>query len=294
MILVTGAAGKTGQAVIRALCRMNKPVRALVHKVSQVQQIQALGAREVLTGDLCSQAQMNRVCREIKAVYHICPNVHPGEFRIGQTLMKAARAAGVEHFIYHSVFHPQVKAMPHHWQKMRVEEKLFESGLRYTILQPAPYMQNILAYWNDIVQNHTYAVPYPENTRLSLVDLEDVAEVAALVSGEPAHAGAIYELCGPDNLSPVEIAHIISQHLGQKIAVKEVPIEEWQSTARQRGLGDYPVKTLSKMFHYYEQFGFYGNPRVLSCLLGRAPTPFATFVERMLKNGINTTTTFHT
>lgn len=294
MILVTGAAGKTGQAVIRALCRMNKPIRALVHKAPQVQRIQQPGIKEVVAGDLCDQKQMNRVCRGIKAVYHICPNVHPEEFRIGQILMKAARSAGVEHFVYHSVFHPQIEAMPHHWQKMRVEEKLFESGLAYTILQPAPYMQNILAYWNDIVQNHTYAVPYPENTRLSLVDLEDVAEVAALVLGEPAHAGAIYELCGSDNLSQVEIAHILSQHLGQKVAVKVMPIEQWEANARQRGLGDYAVKTLRKMFHYYEQFGFYGNPRVLSCLLGRAPTPFATFVEKMLTNGINTPTTSHT
>ena len=62
------------------------------------------------------------------------------------TLAEAARRAGIRHLVYHSVLHPQVEAMPHHWQKMRVEEQLFAAGLPYTILQPAAYMQNVLAH----------------------------------------------------------------------------------------------------------------------------------------------------
>ena len=62
--------------------------------------------------------------------------------------IRAAQSAGVERFVYHSVLHPQVEIMAHHWQKMRVEEQLFESGLSFTILQPAAYMQNVLAGWD--------------------------------------------------------------------------------------------------------------------------------------------------
>jgi uncharacterized protein YbjT (DUF2867 family) len=173
--------------------------------------------------------------------------------------------------------------MPHHWQKMRVEEQLFESGLSYTILQPAPYMQNILAYWNDIMKKKKYPVPYSENIRLSSVDLEDVAEVAAIILSESGHKGAIYELCGVEILSQIEITQILSQYLGHRVDVKFIPIEEWEVNARNKGLGDYQVKTLIKMFLYYERFGFFGNSRILECLLNRSPTSYATFIERTIR-----------
>ena len=63
------------------------------------------------------------------SVYHVCPNVSPDEIAIGRVSIAAARSAGVEHFVYHSVLHPQTEAMPHHWLKLRVEEALITSGL---------------------------------------------------------------------------------------------------------------------------------------------------------------------
>src|SRR5512146_3596407 len=119
--------------------------------------------------------------------------MHPDETAIAAALLAACRAAGIERFIYHSVLHPQVEAIPHHWNKMRVEEMLFTSGLNFTILQPAAYIQNVLGYWAKITQERLYAVPYPIQTRLSLVDLEDVARVAGRVLTEPGHQNAIYE-----------------------------------------------------------------------------------------------------
>ena len=283
MILVTGAAGKTGQAIIRALLKDKEPIRALVHKDIQIQLVHGLGVQEVIAGDMCSQKTMNQVLQGVRAVYHICPNVSPEEINIGQIAIKAAQSAEVEHFVYHSVLHPQIESMPHHWQKMRVEEQLFESGLSYTILQPAPYMQNILAYWNDIMKKNKYAVPYSENTRLCSVDLEDVAEVAGIVLSESGHKGAIYELCGVEILSQIEITQIFSQYLGHRVDVKVIPIEEWEVNARNKGLGDNQVKTLIKMFRYYERFGFFGNSRILECLLNRSPTSYATFIERTIR-----------
>ena len=79
---------------------------------------------------------------------------------MARVVIGAAREADVEHLVFHSVLHPQIEAMPHHWQKMRVEELLLQSGLHYTILQPTIYMQNILASWDAISQNGVYPVPY--------------------------------------------------------------------------------------------------------------------------------------
>jgi uncharacterized protein YbjT (DUF2867 family) len=280
MILVTGAAGKTGRAVIRALIAKGEAVRALVHRPEQIQSVEALGAQQGVVGDMRLQVPMAQAAQGVQAVYHICPNVSPDEVAIGQVAIAAARSAGVKHFVYHSVLHPQVEAMPHHWQKLRVEEKLFESGLSYTILQPAAYMQNVLAHWDQIMGQGVYPVPYAVETRLSMVDLEDVAEAAAVVLTEPGHTGAVYELAGVEVLSQTEVATILSQQLERPVRAEAVSLETWERRARESGLGDYQVETLVKMFHYYERYGFWGNPRVLSWLLGRPPTTFAAFVER--------------
>jgi len=157
---------------------------------------------------------------------------------------------------------------------------LFESGLFYTILQPAAYMQNVLAHWDQVMEQGVYPVPYAVETRLGMVDLEDVAEAAAVVLTEPGHAGAICELAGAEVLSQVEVAVILSQQLGRPVRAEAVPLETWERRARESGLGDYQVETLVKMFRYYERHGFWGNPRILGWLLGRPPTTFAAFVER--------------
>jgi hypothetical protein len=114
-----------------------------------------------------------------------------------------------------------------------------------------------------------------------MVDLEDVAEAAAVVLTEPGHAEAIYELAGAEVLSQTEVAAIMSQQLGRPVRAEAVPLEKWEKRARESGLGDYQVETLVKMFRYYERCGFWGNPRVMSWLLDRSPTSFATFVERV-------------
>jgi uncharacterized protein YbjT (DUF2867 family) len=280
MILITGAAGKTGRAVIRALIARGETVRALVHRSEQVRPLEALGAREVLAGDMRDQATMERAAYGVRAIYHICPNISPDEVAIGQAAITAARSAGVEHFVYHSVLHPQTEAMPHHWQKLRVEEKLFESGLPYTILQPSAYMQNVLAHWEQILAQGVYPVPYALETRLGMVDLEDVAAAATVVLTQPGHAGATYELASAEALTQVEVAAILSRQLGRPVHAEVVSRQAWKERAQASGLGEYQVQTLLKMFDYYERYGFWGNPRVLSWLLGRPPAPFAAFVAR--------------
>lgn len=280
MILITGAAGKTGRAVIQALAKSGELIRALARRSDQVERLKSLGAAEVIVGDLLDQAGMNRAVQGARAIYHIPPNVSPDELTIGRIIVNAAKFANVERFVFHSVLHPQIEAMPHHWQKLRVEELIFESGLPFTILQPTIYMQNILANWNQIT-NGVYPIPYSRETRLSMVDLDDVAQVAAKVLKEAGHQNAVYELVGVSAMTQVEVAQILSEQLHRSVTVRQIPLEEWERNARANGMGEYQVTALLKMFRYYEQFGFAGNPNVLTSLLHRKPSSFADFVERM-------------
>jgi uncharacterized protein YbjT (DUF2867 family) len=272
MILVTGSSGKTGRAVVAALARAGAPCRALVRDPSQIEALTNLGAREVILADMRLAPELRRAVENTRAVYHICPNVHPDEVEIGRSVIAAAKEAGVEHLVLHSVLHPQTEQMPHHWSKLRVEEALLESGLTFTTLQPAAYMQNLLAGWKLISEDGVLRNPYPVETRLSLVDLEDVAQAAALVLTKGGHSAATYELAGTPPLTQTEVAANLSEALGRPVRAEAEPIEAWEARARTAGLGDHQRATLVRMFHYYERHGLIGNPSILRWLLGREPT----------------------
>jgi uncharacterized protein YbjT (DUF2867 family) len=282
MILVTGAAGKTGRAVIAALAARGQAVRAQVRSEARVEAVTAAGARETVAGDFDDAAMPAQALRGVRAIYHICPNMHPQEVEIGKSVIAAARAAGVEHFVYHSVLHPQAETMPHHWHKMRVEEALFESGLPFTILQPAAYMQNLLASWKSIIEESVLRNPYPVATRISLVDVNDVGAAAATVLTEPGHLFATYELCGTEPLSQTQVAEVIGQQLGRPVRAEATPLDEWERTARAAGLSDYALTTLKAMFQYYERFGLAGNPNVLRWLLKGEPTSLSDFARAII------------
>ncbi|MCC6192164.1 MAG: NmrA family NAD(P)-binding protein [Anaerolineales bacterium] len=279
-----GAAGKTGRAVLKPLAAAGQTVRAFVRRPEDAPTVTALGALSVISGDLRDVSDVRRALTGAQAVYHLCPNVHPDELAIGRIVIRAARSAGVRRMVYHSVLHPQTERMPHHWGKLRVEQALFESGLDYTILQPAPYMQNLLADWKAITQHGVHTVPYPVETRLSLVDLDDVAAAAAQVLNleDSRHVGATYELVGTLPLSQTEVAERLSAQLGRPVRAQVEPMEEWEARARAAGRGDYQRATLRAMFDYYARFGLGGSPQVLTWLLGRSPTSLAAFIARAL------------
>ena len=218
----------------------------------------------------------------VEAVYHICPNVHPGEVDIGVGVIQAAKEAGVEHFVYHSVLHPQIEAMPHHWLKLRVEEHLIESGLPFTILQPTAYMQNVAALIPKLLEGGVYRVPYPIETGISLVDLEDIAQAAAVVITEPDYKGATYELVGTGPITQTQVAAVLSEVLGKDIQAQRIPYKTWETQALKNGLGSYQRYALLKMFQNYKKFGFSGNSLVLGWLLGRQPTTLESCLRREL------------
>ncbi|MCC7362352.1 MAG: NmrA family NAD(P)-binding protein [Anaerolineales bacterium] len=279
MIAVMGAAGKTGRAVTRALAARGATVRALVRRPEQQATALAEGAREVVVGDLRDPQALAAALAGARAVYHLCPNMHPDEGPIGQAVSAAALAAGVPHFVYHSVLHPQTEDMPHHWRKLRVEELLFKTGLSVTILQPTAYMQNLLAGWAAISGEGLHRSPYAAASRISLVDLRDVAEAAALVLSEPGHAGATYELAGTPGLSQTQVAETLSEALGRPVRAETVDRAAWSANAEKNGLGAEARATLLQMFEYYERYGLCGSPRALTALLGRAPTTLAAFAR---------------
>lgn len=279
MILVTGAAGKTGLAVLAALKQQGAKTRALVKRDDQINLVRQAGADEVVVGDLLDATDWQLATTAVSHIYHICPNMHPQEVQIGQKMIAAAQALGNCRVVYHSVIHPHIQEMPHHWQKLKVENLLFNSRLVYTILQPTAYMQNLLAYLPAIQNEGVLALPYPAHTGLSLVDLQNVASAAAKILTEAGHEYATYELAGTAPLTQTAVADTFSQILRRPVEVHTIPLDHWETQARAGNGSEYGVETAVRMFTYYAQSGMAGNPQVLRCLLGHNPTSLATFIQ---------------
>jgi uncharacterized protein YbjT (DUF2867 family) len=278
MILVTGASGKTGKAIVKALSNVES-VCVFVRREEHISVLQSLGAEKVVIGDMQDTSALLSATKDVRAIYHICPNMNPHEVEIGKEIIEVAQRSRVEHFVYHSVLHPQIEVMNHHWQKMRVEEMLFESGIPFTILQPAPYMQNLLAGWKNIVEEGVMRVPYSIEAKFSFVDLEDLAEVARIVLTELGHINAVYELAGTYPTSHAEVAEILSQMLRRDVRAEKEEFNDWK--LRAQGLSKYALENLVKMFEYYDRWGLVGNPNVLKWILKREPTSLEQFIQRI-------------
>lgn len=282
MILVTGATGRTGRAVVGALAARNVPVRALVRRPETADSVKALGAGiAVAVADLDDAAALARAATGVRAIYYVAPNMTPHEGLYGDNVIAAARAAGVERLVFHSVLHTQVQALRHHWNRLFVEEAIVESGLPYTILQVGSYMQNMLPAWPRIMETGVHAMAYGVDVPMSLVDLDDVATAACTVLADPGYAHGIFELAGPP-ITLRDKAAILSRHLGRPVRAEKLPAEAAVEHARHAGAGDFALESMQRMFAHYDVHGLVGSPKVLGWILGRPPTDFDTFVKRVV------------
>ena len=280
MILITGAGGRTGLAVMAALKTRGATVRCLCSNPASARRLEALGADETAVGDLADAVALRRAAAGVSRVYHMAPNMNEREIDIGKAMIAAARAADVERFVYHSVIFPYLRALPHHWDKLAVQELLVEGRVPYVILQPTMYMQNLALVWPQIVERGVYVQPYSADRAMGLVDLEDVATAAAIVLLDQGHLGATYELCSGDSLTRRHMARLIAAALGRPVDAVVVEMAAWQAEYAPR-LSEGERNRLFAMFRHYDEVGLpAGNPNTLHWLLGRAPTRFVDFVRR--------------
>jgi uncharacterized protein YbjT (DUF2867 family) len=248
----------------------------MVRRPSQRAVLTNLGANEVIEADMRLAADLRRAVENVRAVYHICPNVTPDEVEIGRRVLAAAKEAHVDHLVLHSVLHPQTQRMPHHRNKLVVEEALFESGLAFTVLQPTAYMQNLLSGWKLIAEAGVMRNPIRRDS-LSLVDLR-MRQTPPLFSPS-GHTGRL-QLTGTAPLTQTEVAESLSQALGRPVRAEAESRAAWEARAAAAGLSDDQRAMLAKMFDHYARHGLTGNPNTLRWLMGREPTTLAEFARR--------------
>jgi NAD(P)H dehydrogenase (quinone) len=220
VIAVLGGHGKTGRAVSAALAARGVEPRALGR---------------------ADWPELAAAVSGCEAAYLIAPNLHPDEPAYVAEALAALREGDVARVVYHSVASPYAPAMPHHLGKAVSEDLVRRSGLAWTILQPGAYLQNL-----DLTG--PVEVPYDVDAVFGFADLDDVAEVAALVLTEDGHVGATYELATRTG------------------TVAELAAEAGVVATR---TDQRPDGWLGLMFDYYDRHGLPVGTRTLEALLGR-------------------------
>ncbi|MEK9645433.1 MAG: NmrA family NAD(P)-binding protein [Alphaproteobacteria bacterium] len=279
MILVTCAGGKTGRAMISAFANAGEKVRAMQRSMGTDEELTALGASEIVHADLGETGAVADAAIGCRAIYYICPNMTENERYYGENVIAAARSAGVERLLFHSVLHTQVQALHHHWNRLFVEEAIVESGVEFSILQVGSYYQNMVPGWSKMVETGIHAMAYNVDVPMSLVDLEDVSAAALAVLRDPGCANGIFEICGPV-ITLREKAEILSDVLGRSVEAQKLPADAAIDHAARMGVDAYGQDCMRRMFAHYDEYGLVGSPRVLGWLLARPPTDFETFARR--------------
>lgn len=224
MILVTSAAGGVGRPLVRDLVANERDVRAFVKNEEQERRSKADGATEVVIGDLRQPGDLEAALRGVKQIYHAAPTQLVNELPVVERMIAAAKAEQLNHVVFHSVIHPDIAELPHHRQKLLAEGMLWESGLPVTVLRPSHYMQNVLDFWDFFGAG---LLPYPTSpdSRMGVVDVEDIAAAAANVLTNPeGHIGKTYDLSTVE-LNRHEMARIWSRVLGLPMTAVRLPPE---------------------------------------------------------------------
>jgi uncharacterized protein YbjT (DUF2867 family) len=283
-ILSIGASGKHAGLVVPELVRHGARVRGFIRDPSKRDEVLARGASEVAIGDLRDSASLDAALEGIEGVFHLCPAFHPDETQLGLNVVDSAKRAGVKRFVFSSVLHPQISGMKHHIAKLLVEDAIKQSGMEYTVLQPASFYQNMANFWPAVVKTKTFSLPIASDKAWAFVDYRDVAEIAALALTSDRLVYGTFELCCEDNLNRERIATIMSEVLHEKIAVESPSFSTW--AARNRlpySLEPGPAKMFEAMNAYYNDHGFPGNSLILRAILGREPRSLKSYLYELAR-----------
>jgi uncharacterized protein YbjT (DUF2867 family) len=284
LILVTGASGRTGRAIIGSLKGREVKVRAFVRREEVCTELKEIGADEIVVGDLFDDQALETAVINCDQVIHICPPMNPNEATLAIKITDLCLKHNVHRLVLYSVLHPILSEVRHHSLKLQAEEYLVNSGQNYTILQPGRYMQHHELIWGEIIETGKHRMPFNVNSKFNIVDLADLAEAAAnvLVSGD--HEFATYQLAGPEALSQMDMAKIISEVIGIPIFAEAKAVDEYINAAKKIGMPADRIEQLSIMNEHYDKHGLRGNSNILEWLIKRPPTNFFTFI----RNNFNT------
>ncbi|MFC9911650.1 NAD(P)H-binding protein [Streptomyces sp. NPDC127197] len=218
MILVTGATGNIGSALLRELHLSGAaPVRGLTRASGQVSFPEGI---EAVEGDLAQAGSLKAALEGVRSLFLLSGMGAEAD------VLAAARQAGVEHVVLVSSItvqtHPHLPAAR---ENLAVERLLKDSGLAWTILRPTQFASNTLWWAQSIRELGVVRAPYAD-IGLPTIHPADIAAVARVALTEPGHRGRTYALTGPECITVRRQVAAIAAVLGREVSFVEINREE--------------------------------------------------------------------
>jgi uncharacterized protein YbjT (DUF2867 family) len=279
-ILVTGATGLAGSAVIREFVRNRYPVRALVRSRAKARAFEAFPTVELVEGDMSRPATLDEALSGVDRVLLISSSDQQMAER-QSTFIDAARKAEVRHIVKFSGLSAADVDTPFVFGSMHaeIERHLEGSGLAWTHLRPSQFMTEYLREVPTILAQSGLFLPL-EDAKLVPVDVADIAKAAFALLTTPGHEAKIYAMSGPEALSMQQIAEQISAAIGQAVRYVSITREARMQALLAAGVPSFFVDALDAQAGERLK-GTEGtvHPETHTAL-GIPPTPFAEFARR--------------
>jgi len=283
LILVTGAAGKTGAAVVEQMLERGFPVRAIVRRSDdRASRLESLGA-EVVVGDMLDLRATRAAMQGVKRVYFVYPP--QGELLVEATsiVAVAARDAGVEALVNMSQISAREDSnSPLSRQHWLSENILDWADIGAVHLRPTFFAENLMILGAATIasQGKLY-LPYGAEKHAPVV-AADIARVASGILADPAlHVGERYVVTGPRNLSLAEMAGILSQELDKSVEYIDLPVDAWgEVLAKVDGVTDSLVAHLKAVAVDHQDGLFRGETDVVERIGGQAPQALDKFIHK--------------
>lgn len=276
MILITGATGKAGGELARQLTDADIPFSAIVRNPDKAEALQDMDA-DVVIGDLADREFVERALAGITQAVLIMPNVE-NQLAVEQQFVDAAVAAGVENIVYLS----SIESLPDATNPItrihvETENHIRASGLHWTMIRPAFFMQTFLASAPRIRETGQIVLPLGNGT-VSATDLRDVAAVMVKVLTEPGHTQQSYDITGPELLTLTEIAKRFSTLLGRQYTYIDLPLDAFRERLKSVGFSDWRINAVSAELASIAAGSLDHTTTTIATLLDRPATSIDEFI----------------
>jgi uncharacterized protein YbjT (DUF2867 family) len=274
-ILVTGATGNTGRALVDALNGRGAPVRAMVRAEADRGRLPAGVA--VAVADFDDPESLAVALKGTGRAYLVTPSSERAEAQ-QRRFADLAAEAGIDHLVVLSQLaadeNSAVRFLRYH---AAVERHVRDLGIGYTFLRPNLYFQGLLAFARIIAAESQFYAPIGDAT-VSAVDVRDIAAVAAITLTEPGHKGATYTLTGPASITHTQIAAALSAALGREVIFIDVPPEAFADSLRGI-LPPWQVEGLLEDYAHYRRGEAAAVSRAVTEITGRPQTGIEQFAR---------------
>lgn len=276
MILVMGASGKVGREVVKGLMARGARFRAGYRSSQKAAEARQSGI-ETAVLDYAEAATVRAALNGIERAF-LVTSPSPELTELEGNVVQAALTAGVSQIVKLSVWGADRAetwlGRLHH----SVEERIKSSGLAYTFLRPNSFMQNLLGQAQSIRSQGAFYLPGGD-ARVSDIDVRDIGRAAAAVLTTGGHRNKAYELSGPQALSYVERAEILTSVLGRTVRFIAPPDAEWKQAVLGIGMPEWLADALIDFQHAAQRGALERITPAVQELTGRAPVSFRQFIE---------------